>query len=150
MFGSPRTFHTHFRPNEVQAFWSAQQQPGALGTGAPPPPGMVPCLAVSTGTLVVSSAAGPVVQAAAAGASTGRGRVGGLLPTMMMTTKVLAPASPRRGYLQVLNLLRPQTLVCHDPTYQPATRDSVTSCLRCRQRALWDSFSSLPASTPCR
>ena len=127
-------FPRPFRPNEVaHAYWRQQRQPGAVGTGAPPPLGMVPCLAASTGKPVVSCAAAPVAQAAPAVASPRRGSQGWrcLLPTRTMTTRAPAPAVSGAD----------------DPTCQPAARDSVTSCVRCRQHAFGVSFGRLPTAT---
>ena len=102
------------------AYWRQQRQPGAVGTGAPPPPGMGPCLAASTGTLPQRPPLQQHPQLRAPGAAARVGR--SLLSTRTMTARAPAPAvsgPPRRGYLQVRNFLHPRTFVCRRPQMSP-------------------------------
>ena len=96
-----------------------------LETGAPHPKDMVPGLATSAGTPVVSVAATPVTHAAPAVTSSRPGSPGlGLLPTRVTTTRALAQAasdSPCRGFLRVRISSAPGRSCADDPTCQLAT-----------------------------
>ena len=147
MLGSPPTFHTHSgRIRLFKLTGESNNNQEQWGTSAPPSPGMVPCLAASTGTLPQRPPLEQHPQLRAPGAAARVGR--GLLPTRTMTTRAPAPqvsGPPRRGYLQLPQLppLTP-TFVCRRPHL------SATSCVRCRQRAFWVSFGRLPAASTCR